>query len=217
MIFYDQVDPKYFSQLEKYYDTVASFKTWDHVLLFFNLSKFMEPNCKILIVGSGQGFEALCFNLFLPNSQIDLIDNWSEPNLHRNNEFYRNRHIDNTKENFLKNCNLFNVNFNIIECDFHNIEDRKIKIKDKYDIIYYNVLANTQPSHKDIINGSLNFLWDILNNEGILFGGGGYFVDRKDFRMTPLIDQFCIDKNIEIQYYKRNWILEKQNKDILCH
>jgi len=208
MFFYKEIDKKYIQELENYYNTVASFRTWDDALLFFNLSKFMKPNSKILIAGSGQGFEALCFKLFLPDSQIDLIDNWSEPFIHRNNKFYRNNHIDNTKDNFLKNCDLFNVDFNLIECNLFDIDASKIKITETYDLIYYNIIANTQEHHKNVIHNMFDFFWDILNKTGFLVGGG-YHLNKPNYKMTPIVNKFSIDKDIEIHYNKLNWVLEK--------
>lgn len=198
--------------IDEIYETVSTYKSKDALVKIKEVAESLKENSRILVLGAGQGAEAIVFKKFCPSSSVTVVDRWSGEGWRDNGKL--NHWSENSQSNFLCCCEKLNVEIYETHCFDVFKSDRINDLKGPWDLIYYDCNDNTDGNEFNMITAMLENLWKKINVGGILMGDD-YVFNRPDFKMTPVVDEFIMNIGERFQFDsdKRNtsfyWMVKK--------
>lgn len=176
-------------------DTVPTYKDYDSLIKIAQEASKLKIKSKVLILGPGQGAEAIVIKKMCPSCSITVVDKWNE---------WIDRGLMNTFglnlcDSFIGYCEVFNVNIEqVITDDVFKSEVLSGLGKD-WDFIYYDCRDNKQGDEYKVIMNMLKHLWSMLNDRGLLMGDD-YRCTKPDFAMAPIVNSFFYDTEDAIDF-----------------
>lgn len=171
----------------------------------------LKPFSRVLILGPGQGAETIVIKKLCETCTVLAIDKWDT----WKDDGYLNIYTaENNRESYVKYCRLFDAEPDrVLDADVFksNVID---EIGTGWDFIYYDCRDNLTGQEFDIIKDMLNRLWKMLNDGGYLMGDD-FFMDKPDFKMTPIVESFfyetsnATDFNFNNKGESLHWMVKK--------
>ena len=190
---------------------VPTYKDYESLQKIGEVASKLKLHSKVLILGPGQGAEAILIKKRCPTCSIVVVDKWNE----WVDSGLLNTFALNQLDGFVKNCNEFDVHIDQVITD--DVFKSKVlsTLENDWDFIYYDCRDNKQGNEFEVIMNMLKYLWGMLKTEGILMGDD-YRFTLPDFAMAPIVDTFfnetedAIDFNCNTKGETLYWVIRKK-------
>lgn len=192
--------------------TVPTFKRYRCLQKIKEVCLILEDAPRILIIGAGQGAEAIVCDRYTHGAYILAVDHWKQ-------EFmgvYSNVHSKNEKSSFIANCQRYGADVDSVELNLARGKEffESSYINQKWDFIYYDAMDGWEDWQVPVVLGYLESLWPLLNSGGAMMGDDYYMTPPKKHgrqMMRPIVDEFCKKKNLDLEaHVDRNyWLVWK--------
>ncbi|CAB5221594.1 hypothetical protein UFOVP247_208 [uncultured Caudovirales phage] len=174
-------------------------------------------NPRVLMMGVGQGAEAIVVNKLVKNAKVTVVDDWRFSFLVTGTPGLNRYTVENTRSNYDLNLKTFNID-NIESIEGNLFTKSVFKLIDReWDFIYYDISNGEHANDRDFFLSNIRRLWDKMSDNGILMGGSSYYFIDIYRKLTPIVDEFAdeVDRIVEFDITSQNqyWIIRK--KDIL--
>lgn len=196
--------------IESILRVVPTYKDYDSLVKIAHEGSKLKPKSKVLILGPGQGAEAIVIKKMCPSCRITVIDKWNE---------WIDRGLMNTFglnqcDSFIRYCEEFNVDIERVITDDVFKSEVLSRLGKDWDFIYYDCRDNKQGDEYKVIMSMLQYLWSMLNDKGALMGDD-YRCTKPDFAMAPIVNAFFYETENAIDFDFNNkgeslyWIVRK--------
>lgn len=197
--------------ISKILKTVPTYKDRESLQKIGEVASKLKPHSKVLILGPGQGAETIVIKKLCATCSIVAVDKW---NYWKDDGYLNIYTANNNRQNYIENCRKFDVEVDRVYDDDVFKSGIIDELDGDWDLIYYDCRDNLNGEEFDIITELLNRLWGMLNDGGYLIGDD-YFIDRPDFKMTPIVESFFYESSDSTYFNFNNtgdslyWIIRK--------
>jgi len=189
---------------------VPTFKSYYDLEKIKEVCLSLDDSPSILVIGAGQGAEAIVCSRYTKDAYILAIDTWKQKFKGSVNGVYS----ENELITFRENCKYFRANVDYLVA---SVEDddlfNKIHFKE-WDLIYYDALDGWDDWEVPVVEKLLPAMWRMVKDGGVMMGDD-YYIDpprpHGKHMMQPIIDKFCADNDLQREVYRdrRYWIIWK--------